>query len=97
MLNLNGAYTTDDVANLLASKDDSQDRQLRVTTSGIAFLSDAVGNTNIEGLAFRFETWNAGNSYTGQAAAEDPRFVARIEAALRKNWPKPTNTFLDLF
>ena len=35
--------TLDNVRALIASKDDSEHRQLRVSKSGIAYLSDAVG------------------------------------------------------
>ncbi|WP_172264599.1 hypothetical protein [Caulobacter sp. RHG1] len=97
MLDLNSAFTTQDVANLLASKDDSEDRQIRVDTAGIAYLSDEVGALNLTGVAFRFETFDAGGRHTGPEAAADANFVARIEAALRANWPKPTSTYLELY
>ena len=96
-INLNEPFTTDHVARLLASKDDSAHRQLRVTEEGIAFLSDEIGNNNINDLAFRLETWVAGNGYVGPAAASDSHFVARIEKALRDNWPNPSDTYIDLF
>lgn len=96
-IDLNKPFTTQDVADLLASKDDSKNRQLRVTNSGIAFLSDDVGAENIEGLAFRLETWVAGNDYTGVNASNDKEFVGRIERALRDNWPNPNGTYIDYF
>ncbi len=96
-LDLNQPFTSQDVADLLVSKDDSQHRQLRVTKSGEAYLSDTVGADNIGGLAFRLETWVAGNGCTGPEAAADPKFVARIEEVLRSNWPKPSSTYIDYF
>ena len=96
-INLTKPFTTSDVAKLLASKDDSQPRQLRVTSAGVAYLSDIVGNTAISDLAFRLETWDVGNSYTGQTAATDSKFIARIENALRSNWPNPSNTYIEFF
>lgn len=96
-LDLNQPFTTQDVASLLGSKDDSQNRQLRVTTAGIASLSDDVGNRNLNGVAFRFETWDRGNGYVGAKAAADPKWVGRIEAALRKNWPIPSDAYIDNF
>jgi hypothetical protein len=96
-IDLNKPFTTQDVARFLASKDDSDHRQLRVTKQGIAFLSDEVGLDNIENLAFRLETWVAGNGYVGPEAASDAHFVGRIEKALRDNWPKPTATYIDLY
>lgn len=96
-IDLNKPFTTKDVADLLASKDDSAHRQLRVTTQGIAFLSDDYGNLNIHGLAFRLETWLAGNGYVGHKAASDAHFVGRIEKVLRDNWPHPSDTYIDFF
>lgn len=96
-IDLNKPFTTQDVARLMASKDDSAHRQLRVTKQGIAFLSDEVGADNIGGLAFRLETWVAGNGYVGPEAASDAHFVGRIEKALRDNWPNPSDTYIDFF
>ena len=96
-IDLNQTFTTNDVANLLASQKDTQSWQLRVTTAGIADLSSTVGSTNIGGLAFRLETWLAGNGYVGAQAAADPAFVARIEKVLRDNWPNPSSTYIDVF
>jgi hypothetical protein len=96
-IDLTQPFTTADVANLLASQSDTQNWQLRVTSTGIADLSSTVGASNIAGLAFRLETWLAGNGYVGAKAAADPSFVARIEKVLRANWPNPSSTYIDLF
>lgn len=96
-IDLNEPYTTQDVADLLSSKDDSQHRQLRVTKEGVAFLSDQYGSNDIDDLSFRLETWVAGNGYVGEAAAKDAAFVRRIEQALRDNWPNPNGTYIDFF
>lgn len=95
MLDLNKPYTTWDVANLIASKDDSQPRQLRVDILGIARISDTYGNLNLSGLAFRCETWNAGNGYTGAKAAADQEWVNKVEGILRDNWPNPKSSYID--
>ncbi len=95
MLDLNKPYTTQDVADLIASKDDSQPRQLRVDAQGIARISDDYGASNIGGLAFRCETWNEGNSYTGVEAAADPQWVDKVEGILRANWPNPKSSYID--
>lgn len=97
MLNLNNPdeLTLDGVRELIASKDDSRHRQLRVTKDGMAYLSDMVGNADTEGLAFRFETWDGGNDYVGLAASQDEAWIGRIFAALKNNWPNPTDTYLD--
>lgn len=96
-IDLNQPFTTGDVAALLASKDDTKNRQLRVSLAGIAELSDTVGADNISGLAFRMETWCVGNGYTGAGAAADGEFVARVEKVLRDNWPNPKSSYIDVF
>jgi hypothetical protein len=62
--------TMDNVRALIASKDDSAHRQLRVTKAGIAFISDKVGNDGADQMHCFFETWDAGNSYCGPKAAK---------------------------
>jgi len=90
-------FTADDVARLIGSKDDTRHRQIRVTRAGIAFLSDTVGSNDISGLAFRMETWIAGNGHVGRTAAANAAFVARIETVLRQNWPNPSSPYIDVF
>ncbi|MGU3496328.1 hypothetical protein ACLBXM_19990 [Xanthobacteraceae bacterium A53D] len=97
IIDLNTEYSEADVAKLLASSDDSQDRQIRVTKEGIAYISDDVGSSNIDGLAFRLETFNQGNGYTGLKASEDADWVSRIYRVLRENWPEPSSTYIDSY
>lgn len=89
------ALTLDNVRQFVASKDDSQDRQLRVTTNGIAFISDDVGNTNLVDILFRFETWLLGNGYCGAEAAADGAHVREIYEDLKANWPNPKDSIID--
>jgi hypothetical protein len=96
-IDLNAPFTTEDVKNLIASKDDSVHRQLRVSSGGIAYLSDTVGNIDTDGLAFCVETWSAGTGHVGALAANDESGVSRVEAVLRDNWPHPSSTFIDMF
>lgn len=49
------------------------------------------------GIAFRLESWGAGNGYVGPAAAKDQAFVRRIYQVLRDNWPNPSDTFIDQY
>ena len=97
MLDLNDPtqFTFDGVKVLIASKDDSEDRQLRVTEEGIAYLSDSVGADDIDGILFRFETWDEKNGYVGVKASNDTEWVSRIYDALRKNFPIPTKRYID--
>jgi hypothetical protein len=87
--------TLENVRKLIASKDDSRHRQLRVTRSGIAFLSDDVGNSNLAGIFFRFETWDQGNGYCGPEAAQDTRHVQCVYHDLKENWPNPKDSMID--
>lgn len=94
-LNDPDAFTLDGVRNLIASKDDSENRQLRVTKGGMAFLSDQVGATDINGLACRSETWDAGNGYCGPEAAANAAWIERVYQGLKGNWPKPKSSCID--
>ena len=85
------------VSQLIVSKDDSQDRQLRVDTNGIAYISDEVANENLTNLSFRFETWDTGDKNTGLEASQNIQWVNRIYEALKKNWPNPTKTYIDMY
>lgn len=98
-INLNNSreFTRENVAKLIGSVEDTQNWQLRVTSYGEAYLSEVVGNKNVEGLAFRFETWIFGNKHVGSKAQHDKEWVDRIFRALKKNWPNPTTTFVDFY
>jgi len=99
MLNLNDPkqFTLDGVKGLIASKDDSEDRQLRVTKSGLADLSDIVGADDVDDILFRFETWDAKEGFVGVKASNDTEWVSRIYEALRKNFPTPTKRYIDIY
>ena len=90
-----GGATFQEVRHLLGSKDDSQHRQLRVTSAGVAYLSDEVGTENISDLCFRFETWVAGNGYCGSKAAADDKYVVSVQTDLNDNWPTPKASYID--
>ena len=74
-LNNPASFAVENIKRLLASKDDSQNRQLRISDGGIAYLSDDVGNLNLDGVKTYFETWMAGNDYCGPNAAADEKYV----------------------
>ncbi len=92
-------FTLEGVRNLIASIDDSRNRQLLVTKKGKAFLSEP--STDTEGLALRLESFGAGNGYTGEKAAKDDKWVKRIYDCLKMNWPLPpginTCRYIDSF
>lgn len=98
-INLNNSteFTLDNVRDLIASGSDTTHTQLRVNQNGIAYLSKTVGNIEVEGLAFRLETWIAGNDYVGSKAAQDTHWVSKIYECLNANWPSPSSTYIDNF
>lgn len=99
MIDLNDPkqFTLNGVKGLIASKNDSEDRQLRVTKSGIADLSDTVGADDIDDILFRFETWDAKNDYVGVDASNNDEWVLRIYTALRENFPTPKYRRLEIY
>lgn len=97
-LNLPGDLTHESVARLLASVSDNTNTQLRVTKDGVAFISSShVGSDQIDGLAFRLESFSLGSDHVGPAAAQDSDWVSRIYKVLKDNWPVPSDSYIDLF
>ncbi|NWB93708.1 hypothetical protein [Pseudomonas agarici] len=97
-LNNPANLTLEAVRQLLASASDEVHTQLRVTRSGIAYLSSrVVGGQDIEGLSFRLETWAAGSGYVGNVAASDEVWVMQVFNALKENWPNPPSDYIDVY
>jgi hypothetical protein len=96
-INLNDpvAFTIESLRALIASKDDSNHRQLRVTNEGLLYLSDDVGNTNLDGIKFAFETWLAGNDYCGPNAAADDSYVSNEYEMIKAAWEKGLTGIID--
>lgn len=90
-------FTLENVRALIASGDDRAHTQVRVTKKGIAYLSTTVGADDIGGLAFRLETFSAGNDYVGKTAARDDDWVKRVYECLKNNSPKPSSSYIDHF
>lgn len=89
----NLTYTN--VKELIASKDDSVNRQLRISNDGFAYISDDCGFKNLENVLCRFETWSAGNGYCGIDASNDSRYVKEVLMNLKENYPEPKNSYID--
>jgi hypothetical protein len=85
-------FTLENVKKLLASKDDSLPRQLRININGTVYLSDDVGAVNLDGVACRFETWARGNSYVGPEAAADDEWVMEVYELIYWAMPSPFST-----
>jgi hypothetical protein len=88
-------FTIEDVRALLASKDDNENRQLRISEAGEAYLSDEVENLNLQAVKARFETWCAGNDYSGPNAAADDEYVQSVCLNLRAVWERGLRGFID--
>ncbi len=72
---------------LIACGHDSHNNQIRVTKSGMVYLSeDIVGAGQLDDAALCFETFSAHNGYVGVKAAEDDRHIISLYHALKENW-----------
>ncbi|HWD32178.1 hypothetical protein ACIKP7_21110 [Pseudomonas caricapapayae] len=90
-------FTLEAVRSLLAAGSNAVHNQLRVNRGGIAWLSQVVGGRELEGLAFRLETWAAGSGCVGEQAAADERWVLQVFNVLQRNWPTPSSDYIDLY
>lgn len=78
--------TIKELIELIKSGDDSKDNQIRVTKAGIIYISQLVGAEDIEELNFRFETFDSGNGYVGEDAANDSKYIDVLYRALKMAW-----------
>lgn len=99
IINLNNPseFTVDNLRKLIASEDDSVNTQFRVTNDGKLFLSRVVGNQGLSGILFRLETNCVGNGYVGDKASKNDSWVNRIYNVVKKNWPEPEESYIDVF
>ena len=94
-----GALTPDSVRDLLASASDDTDTQLCVTKEGVAFirsLTAGIGPDNMDGLAFRLETWLKGTGSVGSHVLQHAQWVEQVYRALLDNWPTPMSDVIDM-
>ena len=84
---------------LIACGNDRHSNQIRVTKGGMVYLSeDIVGAEQLDGVAFSFETFSAGNGYVGVAASKDDSHVVPMFHALRSNWARGcVHAYIDDF
>ncbi|MBL4898630.1 MAG: hypothetical protein JKX76_03160 [Colwellia sp.] len=99
IINLNNPseITIDNVRRLIASGDPSKHAQIRVKKNGELYLSLIVGGDDTNDLAFRLETFSAHSDNVGKDAAKCKKWVQRIYNAITKNWPIPTDEYIELF
>lgn len=89
--------TLEEFKALIAGADDSVDNQIRVTENGEVYISTTVGDSDIEGLRFRFETFEAGNGYVGKAAAADDRYIEGMYEDLKQYWYEGSRGCIEMF
>ena len=84
---------------LIACGNDRHNNQIRVTKSGMVYLSeDIVGSEQLDDVALCFETFSAHNGYVGVKAAEDNSHVIPLYYALIGNWADGCrHTYIDSF
>ena len=84
---------------LIACGNDRHNNQIRVTKSGMVYLSeDIVGSEQLDDVALCFETFSAHNGYVGVKAAKDNSHVIPLYYALIGNWRKGcSHTYIDSF
>ncbi len=87
--------TFENVKLLIASKDDSEHRQLRISKDGFAYLSDDVASANLDNVLCRFETWTSGKDYCGVDASNDESWVNEVLHILKQNYPNPKSPYID--
>ena len=94
-----GTITLEQFRLLIACGNDSHNNQIRVTKSGMVYLSeDIVGSEQLDDVALCFETFSAHNGYVGVKAAEDNSHVIPLYYALIGNWRKGcSHTYIDSF
>ena len=89
--------TLENFRDLIASGNDEYDNQIRVSKEGKIYLSQGItGAISLDGVAFRCETFDAGNDYVGIEASKDDRFIIPLFKAIKDNWAKGCpKTYLD--
>ena len=88
-------FTFENVRRLIASKDDSASRQLRVTFDNKAFLSDLVGNTDTHLTKLQYETWDRDNGCCGIKASMNDDWIMQIYKTLKRDRHAQTADYID--
>lgn len=87
--------TREELKDLIGNADDNYNTQIRVWENGDIYISRTVGAEDIEGLRFRFESFDAGNGYVGQKAANDPRYIDETYQSLKECWKQGRTGYID--
>ena len=100
-MNLNYNPTLDQLRQIIAGVDDTQDSHiLYVTKNGdvrlTIFRSDTAAGAdyaNEETLQFVLDTFLIGEGYVGQQAAQDPEWMDEVLSDLNEHWGCKTTGF----
>ncbi len=89
--------TLEQFKEIIASGNDEYRNQIRVSTSGDVYLSQGiVGAENLDGVAFRLETFEAGEDLVGEKASKDEEDMTLMYNAIKENWEKGAKrSYLD--
>ncbi|WP_277407379.1 SMEK domain-containing protein [Lacrimispora xylanisolvens] len=82
---------------MLANANDCISHQLRVDWSGDVYISTITGAEEIDGVKFRWESWDPGNGYAGPCAASDHEYVKQSVASLKKCWEDGVRGYCDYY
>jgi hypothetical protein len=94
-LNDGNQFTLDGVRRLIASCDDSENRQLCVSMGGVARICKTGEPWN--DVSFKLASWGAGMDYCGVDASLDDEWVSIVYFSLKANWPKPVSKVIDFY
>ena len=59
-------FTMDKLRNLIASRNDNRDRQLRVSHDGIVYMEDNPHHVDLSDTYFALDVWNEGEGCGGE-------------------------------
>jgi hypothetical protein len=91
----NNDFSVAGVKKLLASKDDSSHRQMRVSHDGRVGLYNYEGRPDSGEFKFWFEVWCGGNDYSGSKASNNSDYVNRVHFDLKNAWQNDSIGLVD--
>ena len=82
---------------MIANANDCIPHQLRVDWSGDVYISTITGSEEIEGIKFRWESWDARNGYVGPRAASDHEYIKQSVESLKQCWEDGIRGYCDYY
>lgn len=90
------SLTIEQLKTMIAFADDSKRNQIRIKEDGTIYVSTIVGSKSLDGIAGRFETFDAGNGYVGQEAAQNQEYIERLYKAIQ-GWIEHPKSYIDIW